>query len=107
MKIPCPHDTGAEPDHTREVADHNPLTRLEIAEIMEAARDERDSCKVAGYQVRLSQGIVGQVCPRRIDGPVAMRGVIINELFVELRQFGADPVLVDVLWRAMRAGEED
>ncbi len=104
MKIPCLHDTGAEPDGTREVPDHHPLTRLEIAEILDAAKDETDFRVVAGHQVRLAQGIVGYVCPRLIDGPVAMRERIVDHLFLDLRQFGSDPVLVDALWHAMRAG---
>lgn len=103
--IPCLHETGVALNSAERVDDHHPLTKQQVAEILEAAATERDYRIVAGYQCRLGQGVIGNVCPHVIDGPVSMRRNIIDHLFVDLRQLGADPVLVDVIWHAMRAGD--
>ncbi len=67
--IPCPHESGAVADHTHEAPDHHPLTRQEIAELLDEAKTSTNPL-TSQIQVRLCQGIPGYVCPRVIEGPL-------------------------------------
>lgn len=95
--IPCPHDSGSVP-YYKTAPDHHPLTKEEIARLLEEAKDDESQILVAKVQIRLHQGIPGQVCPREISGPIADKECEINKLFVGNYRKGADPKLVDQLY---------
>ncbi len=99
-EILCPHDSGAVTNPRQVVADHHPLTKKEIAALLEEARDSENPL-TSKIQIRLCQGIPGLVCPRAIEGPVSDKENEINALYVENFQKGADPKIVDELYAIM------
>src|SRR4051812_31111443 len=96
MKVPCLHEVNPSlpPDYT--VADHHPLTREEVIDLLRMAKDSPNPL-ASEIQCRLVQAVPGQVCPHQIDGPVARRTVQLHKLYVEHFRRGADPCLVDTI----------
>lgn len=92
---PCKHLTGEVPDWTEKVEDYHPLSREEIAELLEAAAHTENTRHTAEIQDRLIQGIKGMTCPRRVDGPVAKRMFDLEWLFTSKRRLGATPDLLE------------
>ena len=81
IEIPCDHDTGKELDRSKEVANYHPLTQADIEKllIMALGPDER---MISIIQLRLHQGVFGNVCPKRTDGPVADKCRDVNTRFL-------------------------
>lgn len=82
--IPCPYP------HNETVPDYHPLTEEEILDLLNAARDanqlsdySESVTTISDIQVRLNQGIVGIICPRPIDGPLAWRLNAVDSLYME------------------------
>ena len=98
--IPCPHESGAVSDHTQEVPDHHPLTREEIAVLLDEAKTSGHPL-TSQIQVRLCQGIPGYVCPRVIEGSVSDKDNEISERYVGNFRRGADTELVEELYAIM------
>ena len=98
--IPCPHESGVVVDREQKAPDHHPLTKEEIAALLDEAKTSENSL-TSKIQVRLCQGIPGYVCPRGIDGPVSDKENEISKLYVENFRKGADPELVEKLYSIM------
>jgi len=98
--IPCPHKSGAVADLTQEAPDHHPLTREEIAVLLEEAKTSENPL-TSQIQVRLCQGIPGYMCPRVTKGPVSDKDKEISALYVANFRKGADPELVEKLYTIM------
>ncbi len=98
--IQCPHESGEVADFRQEAPDHHPLTREEIATLLEEAKTAKEPI-ISLIQIRLCQGIPGYVCPRHIDGPVAEKETEIDELYVRNYRRGADPAIVQQLYQIM------
>ncbi len=92
--IPCPHESGAVANHKQRAPDHHPLTKEEIAVLLDEAKTSNSSL-ASQIQIRLCQGIPGYVCPRVINGPVSDKECEINKLYVENFRRGADLEIVD------------
>ena len=97
--IPCPHISGAVVDG-RQAPDHHPLTKEEIAALLDEAKTSENPL-TSQIQMRLLQGIPGQVCPRVTHGPIAEKEREISRLYVEHYRKGADPELVEGLYAIM------
>ena len=98
--IPCPHESGTVTDHKEKAPNHHPLTREEIAALLDEAKTAENTL-ASRIQVRLCQGIPGYACPRDIDGPVSDKTNEIDELYVKNFRKGADPELVKKLYTIM------
>ena len=98
--VPCPHESGAVARSDQEAPDHHPLTKGEIAALLEEAKTSQNPL-TAQIQERLCQGIPGYVCPRVDEGPVADKDAEISRLYVENFRKGSDPDLVDKLYEIM------
>jgi len=99
-EIPCPHQRTKLPKHEPEMPDHFPLTKEEIAELLEEAKTAENSL-VVKIQIRLCQGIPGFVCPPLLEGPIFDKEVEISELYVANRHKGAIFKLVEKLHSIM------
>lgn len=98
--IPCPHESGAVADLKQEAPDHHPLTKEEIAALLDEAKTSENPL-TSQIHVRLCQGIPGYVCPRVIEGPVRKKEIEIGKLYIENFRKGADPELVEKLYTIM------
>ena len=98
--IPCPHENRALTVHEQEAPNHHPLTKDEIAVLLDEAKTSENPL-TSQIQVRLYQGIPGYVCPRVIAGPVFDKQNEIDGLYVENFRKGADPELIEKLFAIM------
>lgn len=87
LREPCLHETHGVPTENT-VADYHPLTFTEMRDYILLAFN--DNSKAAAVQVRLNQGIKGMVCPHEIEGPVAAKGVALDQVFIDSLHAG-DP----------------
>ncbi|MDQ1283717.1 MAG: hypothetical protein QG620_65 [Patescibacteria group bacterium] len=98
FEIPCPHEAYGDIPLDKDLPDYHPLTRSEIADLLNFARDhENDGIAVSKAQVRLIQGIPGMTCPRAIDNNVAEREARLSEIFVNRYRLGGTDDLVDAI----------
>ncbi len=94
--IPCPHEGGSKP-LSGTLSDFHPMNEATVvwylrlaldlqAKLLKAGKKERPRLagSLSAIQTRLSQGIQGMTCPRPIDGEVARRLNLVEELYVSL-----------------------
>ncbi len=98
--IPSPHESGAVVDYTKRALDHHPLTKDEIAALLNEAKTSEEPL-TSEIQVRLSQGIQGYLSPRVISGSIFDKQNEIDVLYVANFRRGADPELVDRFYAIM------
>lgn len=96
--IYCKHGTGEDPDHSKLVPDYHPLSREEISQLLEMAKNlnpVKEWDKLAQIRVRLGQGIMGMTCPRPMDDRQVARNLFrMEKLFVKRHSEGATSDLV-------------
>ncbi len=98
LVILCLHDSGIEKDHRKVVADYHALTKVEIGELLEMAKELNpvmESERVSQIKRRLTQGIMEMTCPPPVDGHVARRAFLMGKLFTSRRTDGVTPDLVN------------
>lgn len=103
FEIPCPHEAYPSIPSHKTHPNHHPLTRDEIVELLDFARDHKeDVVAVSKAQVRLIQGIPGVTCPSSTDDEVARKKAKLNQIFVDRFELGGAPDLVEVIESFMR-----
>lgn len=100
--IPCLHETGEEKDSGKKVPDYHPLSKEQVASLLDKASRSNDVSYISSIQVRLAQGIRGMVCPRDIDGEASEKNRKLDELFVGRYKKGSSPQLVERLFGLMQ-----
>ena len=87
LPVPCDHESDGVPAD-REIPDHHPVTPGDIRNLFTAcmegiATGGVSSIEAAKMQMRLTQAVLGAVCPHSIDDENEARSKLVNWLFVE------------------------
>lgn len=102
VKIPCPHESRQVKDFREVLANHHPLSKEEIAELLKLAKNSKHPL-TSHIQDRLNQGIVGMVCPRPTTDKMAEKARELNSFFVKVLRKGAKPAHVERFHQIMTA----
>lgn len=86
---------------TTEIPDFHPLTKRDIYNLLQRAKQTGDWQVRNSIQIRLTQGVRGYMCPRLIDGPVAKKENAVSSLYLEHRYRAPTTTLVNQLHRMM------
>jgi hypothetical protein len=96
----CDHETK-DLDVNIQVSDFHQLTKREIRNLLRHAQQTGNVRTRNSIQIRLTQGIIGYVCPRVITGRVAQRESQIARLYLDNMYFGPTNTLVNRLFSLM------
>jgi hypothetical protein len=109
FEIPCPHEEAKKMDkyhNLSELPDHHPITREEIAKLLDDVDDASDdgaiyTKKNCAILTRLIQGIEGMTCARPAYGRLYNKWVQVDALYKKVLRSGSNPAVVEQIYQIM------
>jgi len=93
--VNCSHGSGLWTEHLTVVADYHPLTREQVAELLEFGyRHRQEGDAYASMCERLAQAIPGMTCQPPEDGETADKLHGLEQLLADSRYKAITPALV-------------